>query len=293
MRDSVAGSVMGSEADAQDDSAAGATIADAFSRTAPKYDAFALDHPHLTRMRRKVYEHVERFVPAGSSILELNAGTGTDAVALARRGFRVHATDIAPGMLALARDKVERFGLEGRVSVQDCSFLELGRVEGGPFDAVFSDLGGLNCIDDLRPVVAQLDLVLRPGGVVVWVLMPPICLWELGLVFTGQFRLAFRRLARHGTRAHLEGAHFNVHYFTPSRAAAAFGDGYEILAVEGLSVITPTAESKNLAKRHRDLYRALAWLDDRIAPHAPASGWGDFYILTMRRRTLAPMVVAR
>ena len=297
MRDSVADSISGSVSDAVGgavgDSAVRATIADAFSRTAPKYDAFARDHPHLTRMRHKVYEHVERFVPAGSSILELNAGTGTDAVALARRGFRVHATDIAPGMLALARDKVERFGLEDRVSVQDCSFLELARVEGGPFDAVFSDLGGLNCIDDLRPVVAQLDLVLRPGGVVVWVLMPPICLWELGLAFTGQIRLAFRRLARHGTRAHLEGRHFDVHYFTPERAAAAFGDGYEVLAVEGLSVITPTAESKNLAKRHRDLYRTLAWLDDRIAPHAPASGWGDFYILTLRRRGVAPKVVAR
>jgi ubiquinone/menaquinone biosynthesis C-methylase UbiE len=297
MRDSVADSMSGPVSDAVGgavgDSAVRATIADAFSRTASKYDAFARDHPHLTRMRRKVYEHVERFVPAGSSILELNAGTGTDAVALARRGFRVHATDIAPGMLALARDKVERFGLEDRVSVQDCSFLELARVEGGPFDAVFSDLGGLNCIDDLRPVVAQLDLVLRPGGVVVWVLMPPICLWELGLALTGQFRLALRRLARHGTRAHLEGRHFNVHYFTPARATAAFGDGYEVLAVEGLSVITPTAESKNLAKRHRDLYRTLAWLDDRIAPHAPASGWGDFYILTLRRRTVAPIVVSR
>ncbi|HVA85307.1 MAG TPA: class I SAM-dependent methyltransferase [Candidatus Saccharimonadales bacterium] len=270
-----------------------AAIAEAFSRTAKKYDAFAEDHPHLTRMRRRVYEQLERYVAPGSSILELNAGTGTDAVQLARRGFRVHATDIAPGMLDLARDKVERFDLAGRVSVQECSFLQLDRIEGGQFDAVFSNLGGLNCTADLRPVVAQLDRVLRPGGVVVWVLMPPICLWELGLAFTGQFGLAFRRLARHGTRAHLEGRHFKVHYFTPRRAAAAFGDEYEVLAVEGLSVITPTAESKNLAQRHRDLYRTLAWLDDRIAPHAPASGWGDFYILSVRRRASPPIAAAR
>jgi len=76
-----------------------ATIADAFSRTAEHYDNFADDHPHLTRMREQVYAHVVRHVPAGASILELNAGTGTDAVALARRGYRVHATDIAAGML--------------------------------------------------------------------------------------------------------------------------------------------------------------------------------------------------
>src|SRR5206468_643875 len=35
------------------------TISKAFSRTAKKYDAFAEDHPHLTRMRSKVYAHVE------------------------------------------------------------------------------------------------------------------------------------------------------------------------------------------------------------------------------------------
>ncbi|RME85935.1 MAG: methyltransferase domain-containing protein, partial [Caldilineae bacterium] len=82
------------------------TIAEAFSRTAEKYDSFAEDHPHLTRLRQKVYAHMMRHLPAESHILELNAGTGTDAVALAQRGYRVHATDIAPGMLARAEEKV-------------------------------------------------------------------------------------------------------------------------------------------------------------------------------------------
>ena len=46
------------------------TIAEAFSRTAEKYDSFAEDHPHLTRMRNKVYAHVMRYVPRGAHILE-------------------------------------------------------------------------------------------------------------------------------------------------------------------------------------------------------------------------------
>ncbi len=259
-------------------------IADAFSRTAARYDEFAEDHPHLTRMRRKVYEHFARVVEPGSAVLELNSGTGTDAVQLALRGYRVHATDIAPGMLERGREKVARLGLADRVTVEARSFLDLDEITGGPFDAVFSDLGGLNCTADLRPVIGSLDGVLRPGGVVVWVLMPRICLWELALAFTGQFRLAFRRLSRHGTRAHLEGRFFDVHYFDPSRVIRDFGPEYELLALEGLSVITPTAESKNLAKRHPRVYRALAWLDDRVSPHAPMSGWGDFYILSVRRR---------
>ncbi len=258
------------------------TIAEAFSRTAEKYDSFANDHPNQTRMRNKVYSHVQRLVPAGSRILELNAGTGTDAVELARRGYQVHATDIAPGMLERLQNKVQEFDLGRQITFQQCSFTELNHVEGAPFDAVFSDLGGLNCIPNLSPVIEQLPKVLRPNGTVTWVLMPPVCLWEMAEIFRGHPRLAFRRLARQGTRAHLEGLHFTVYYFTPQKVLQWFGNDYECLAIEGLSVITPTAESKNFAKRYTRLYQTLSWIDDRLASRRPWCGWGDFFILTMR-----------
>lgn len=260
------------------------TIAEAFSRTAEKYDAFALDHPHLTRLRNKVYDHVQRVFPPGARVLELNAGTGIDAVALAQRGYQVHATDISPGMLGRLHGKVTQLGLDGRVTAQQCSFTELAQVQGAPFDAVFSDLGGLNCIPDLASVVADLPKVLRPGGVLTWVLMPPVCLWEMAELLRGNPRLAFRRFSPAGTHSHLEGLHFNVYYFTPQRVLAWFGADYQRLALEGLSVITPTAESKNLAIRFPQLYRALSWFDDRLSPYWPWYGWGDFFILSMRYR---------
>lgn len=257
-------------------------IAEAFSRTAEKYDAFADDHPNQSRMRNKVYAHIQRYIPAGSRILELNAGTGTDAVELARRGYAIHATDIAPGMLKRLHDKVQKLNLSEQITYQQLSFTELDQVEGAPFDAVFSDLGGLNCIPDLSPVIAQLPKVLRPNGLITWVLMPPVCLWEMAEIFRGHPRLAFRRFSRNGTRAHLEGLYFTVYYFTPRKVRQWFGQDYDCLALEGLSVLTPTAESKNFAKRHTLLYQALSWLDDRLASRGPWHGWSDFFIITMR-----------
>lgn len=258
------------------------TVAEAFSRTAAKYDAFSENHPHLARLRQKVYAHFERHALPGGRVLELNAGTGIDAVALALRGFRVHVTDISSGMLARARQKVELLGLQERLSVQECSFDQLGQVDGAPFDIIFSNLGGLNCIPDLRKVIEQLPLVLRPGGVVTWVLMPPVCLWEMAEVLRGNFRLAFRRLRRQGTRSHLEGLYFNVYYYSPGRVRGWFGVEYRFLELEGLSVVTPTAESKNLAKRAPRLYAALARADDFLSRRSPWWGWGDFYILSMK-----------
>ena len=258
------------------------TIAEAFSRTAEKYDSFAEGHPHLTRMRNKVYSHVMRFVPHGARVLELNAGTGTDAVQLAQHGYFVHATDIAPGMLNRLREKVNRLSLHHRVTMEERSFLSLVNVQGSPYDAVFSDLGGLNCIPDLTPVIQQLPKFLKMGGTVTLVLMPHICLWEMAEVFRGKFSLAFRRFSRGSVRANLEGLNFDVYYFSPGQVMQWFGKDFELLALDGLSVLTPTAESKNFAKLHPRLYRALSWLDDRLSPHWPWNGWGDFFILTMK-----------
>jgi ubiquinone/menaquinone biosynthesis C-methylase UbiE len=259
------------------------TIAEAFSRTAEQYDAFAQDHPHLTRIRAKVYRHLERHLPHGARILELNAGTGLDAAELARRGYTVHVTDIAPGMLERARKKADDPLLKDRITIQACSFTELSRIDGAPYDAVFSNLGGLNCSPDLTPVIKQLPQVLKVGGLVVWVLMPPVCLWEMAELFRGHPRLAFRRFAKNGTPTHLEGFHFLVYYFTPLQVVNWFGPAYQCLDIEGLSIFTPTAESKHFPRRHPKLYRALAWLDDRLSRRHPWRGWGDFYSVTLRR----------
>lgn len=256
-------------------------VAEAFSLTAEKYDRFAENHPNLARIRSRVYAHLVNHLDPGARILELNAGTGTDAVHLAKLGFRIHATDIAPGMLDRLRTKVNHLGLHDRVTVQQCSFTELDRIEIGVCDAVFSNLGGLNCIADLHPVIQGLPRVLRPGGLVIWVLMPPICLWELALAFTGNFKVAFRRLSPKA-RAHLEGRHFPIYYFTPSQVIDAFKPGYTLLDIEGLSVFSPPAEIKYFSTRHPTLYRWLCQIDDRLACRRPFYGWGDFFLICLR-----------
>jgi ubiquinone/menaquinone biosynthesis C-methylase UbiE len=257
-------------------------VAEAFSQTSEKYDAFAIDHSHLTRLRNKVYAHLKRFIHGEALILELNAGTGIDAVELARLGYQVHATDIAAGMLACTREKVERLELNDRVTIQEMSYTRLNEVAGGPYDVIFSNLGGLNCIPNLRPVIQQLPSVLKPGGLVTWVLMPPTCLWEMAELLRGHFHLAFRRYAKNGALTHLEGYYFQTYYFTPRQVIDWFGSGYELLDVEGLAVITPTAESKYFPRRHPGLYSALAWIDDRVSAKPPWYGWGDFFIISMR-----------
>jgi hypothetical protein len=180
-------------------------------------------------------------------------------------------------MLERAQAKARDVSLDGRVTVQRCSFLHLEEVTGGPYDGVLSNLGGLNCVPHLRDVSRGLARSVRPGGVAVLVVMPPICLWELAMGMT-------RRLRRGGTVAHLEGRHFPVYYFGARRLARDFAPAFDVVDVSGLSVVTPTAESKGLAVRHPRVYSALARIDDVVSPLWPFSRWGDFSIVVLRRR---------
>ncbi len=256
-------------------------VAEGFSRKAAEYDSFGPAEVNIQRMRQKVYTHMDAFLQPGDRILEINAGTGIDAARFAMRGHRVHAVDIAPGMVAAIAEKVTRLGLQDRLTYDNCSFTDLNcLVENAPYQYVFSNFGGLNCSADLPEVARLISQVLYPGGRLTWVIMPPFCPWDLVHLIHGDFRSAVRRLLPGGTLAHVEGEHFRVHYFSPKHTMEALGKGYRLLRLEGLSVFAPPADRRHFPLRHPGLYRFLTRLDDRLSLRRPFNHWGDFYILT-------------
>ena len=258
-----------------------AQVASAFSRKAALYDAFGHDHANLTRMRQKVYDHVRARHAPGAHLLEINAGTGLDAALLATMGYRLLATDIAPDMVAAIEEKIDRYRLGDRLRAARCSFTALEQLDAGPFDGVFSNSGGLNCIPDLTRVARQLPRLLRPGGLLTWVIMPPICPWELALTVKDP-RVGLRRLRRGGVLANVEGVRFMTYYFSPQQVRRALGPRFVQVHLEGLSVVTPPADNKRFASRHPRLYSTLVRLDDALCDHWPFKNWGDFFIITMR-----------
>jgi demethylmenaquinone methyltransferase/2-methoxy-6-polyprenyl-1,4-benzoquinol methylase len=106
-------------------------------------------------------------------VLDACAGTGLLTLDLARRGAAVTAVDAAPGMLAVARDRLAAAGLPLRTVVADLSNAE-SAVLGGPFEAV--TLGfGLRYFADPGALLRPLRELLVPGGrlVVVEAVRPP------------------------------------------------------------------------------------------------------------------------
>ncbi len=256
-------------------------VAEAFSRQAAVYDSYGPEHVHLARLRAQVIAHLAARVPAGGRILELNAGTGLDALTLVQMGYRVHATDIAPGMLAAIEEKIDRHAVGERLTVQPLDFNGLAAAAGSPFDAVFSNFGGLNCTPNLAGVLGQLPSVLAPGGIATVVVMPRICPWEL-LRAGRDWTTATRRLRPGGVTARVGGLPVATTYYRAGEVRRAFGPRFRPAGQEGLALLTPPADNQSFARRRPRLYRLLAWLDERLRRRPLLRGWGDFFILSMR-----------
>ena len=83
-------------------------------------------------------------------ILEINCGTGDDAIKMAAMGHTITATDASASMIQKAKEKMNRSSNPSAVEFIICPFDQLENVFAyEKFDLVFSNFGGLNCIDKI------------------------------------------------------------------------------------------------------------------------------------------------
>ena len=259
--------------------------AEAFSKQAPVFDALYNADTIIQYKRKRVRNHVEQFIRPQSQVLELNAGTGEDAVYFAGNGHRVHATDISTGMQQQLIHKIKEQPAATNISYEVCSFTELEALQNqGPYDYIFSNFAGLNCTGRLEKVLDSLQYLLKPGGFVTLVILPKFCLWEVLLLFKGKFKTAFRRFAgRKGARAHIEGEYFRCWYYNPSFIRKRLKTSFRVKSLEGLCTIVPPSYIENFAVKHPSLYSRLEKKENWLKNKWPWKVMGDYYIITLQR----------
>lgn len=93
--------------------------------------------------------------------LDVGAGTGRHALALAQQGVAVVAVDQSPDMLAVARGKAARAGLD--IDFRIGSLEDRLPVEDDQFDILVCALT-LSHVSDIEHAVEECARVVRPGG---------------------------------------------------------------------------------------------------------------------------------
>ncbi|HCW06626.1 MAG TPA: hypothetical protein DGG95_04585 [Cytophagales bacterium] len=257
------------------------SINKAFSKQSIHFDQDDEANPVLQTWRKRVYHHVDQFVKPGSKILELNAGTGIDAIHFAKQGHTVHATDLSDGMVAAINKKIVTQGLSNKISVQQLSFQDIHQIK-EKFDVVFSNFGGINCCDDLTKITKHLPLLLNSNALVIWVIMPRVAPWEWLWFFKGKFKMAFRRFSTQGVQAKLEGEVFTTFYYSLREIKNAFADHFEFLRSEALGAFSPPPGSERFISNFPGALKGMNRLDHWLSNVFPFNRWGDHIIVTFR-----------
>jgi len=258
----------------------------AFSKQSAVFDELYSSNLIIQYKRKRVRDHVSRFIRPGSKILELNAGTGDDAIWFAAHGHHVHATDISKGMQERLIEKVSRNKLQSKITWELCSFTELQNLnDKGPYDLIFSNFAGLNCTGDLNKVLGSFSALLNPGGIVTLVILPKFCLWETMMAVKGEFKTAFRRFfSGKGVKAQIDGEYFTCWYYNPSFITKSMKNSFDVLSIEGLCTLVPPSYLENFPNKRPSFFNWLKEKEGKWKSKWPWKSIGDYYIISLKKK---------
>jgi len=255
--------------------------------TRPAFDALAAGYDdsftqtHIGRlMRAAVWSRIDhRFLP-GHRVLELNCGTGEDAVHLAKRCIAVLATDISPEMVRIALAKTAHYGLTSLVDVRRLSWEELDTLDEPLFDGFLSNFGGINCVQDIASVIPSLARCLKFGAVGFICAMGPYSVWEwIWFLLHADPHRAFRRLTRGG----VNWRGIRVRYPSIDDLTRVLSPALRVRSVTALGVLLPPPFAESLAARFPAAIGMLNRCERRFETLPLLSRLADHYVLEFER----------
>ena len=263
----------------------------AFDAVADGYDGSFSDTAVGKAQRTRVWHFLDRLLgeKTVTNVLECNCGTGVDAVWLAERGLQITATDASPEMVRITRQKAETRGLNIRTAVCTLQQMHLaGEVAASaPYDLVFSDFGGLNCLspDEIKKWNVDLQKIMTPDAQLVLVVMSRFSWWEtLYFLMKLKPRTAFRRWSRKAVQARLDAdTTVPTWYYGPGELASLL-PGFRLKKSCPVGFWLPPSYLDPFFRKRPRWLGMLKWLETKSA-----AGWlapaADHYFLLLERKS--------
>ncbi len=259
----------------------------AFDQIAEEYDAGFVNTATGRMQREIVWIYLERLIGKREklNILELNCGTGEDAIWLASMGHNVVATDASEKMLDVARSKVNDSGFKHRISF---ALLDISNPESYPrntiFDLVFSNFGGFNCISpkSLQEAIPAIAGLLNPNGRLLAVIMSKFCLWEsFYFLLKGKFSEAFRRNRTKSLAVMIGNKSVETWYYSTSDIKRVSNDNFRIIKKRPLGIFLPPSYLDDFFKKRPKMLQVLNRIEKMCSNISPAASFADHYIIEM------------
>jgi ubiquinone/menaquinone biosynthesis C-methylase UbiE len=238
----------------------------AFNTMAKDYDN------HFTRsligrsQRDAVWTILARTFRSGDHILEVNCGTGEDAIFLSRKGITVVACDASDRMIEVAR---KRQAIEVPLAPIQFHLLPTEHLADlhpeTKFDGAFSNFSGLNCVHDLQRAASDLASLVKPGCPLLLCMSTRFCVSEmLWFVLHGNLRKAFRRCSGH-TAAKVDTFTIDVYYPTVRKLRKLFSPNFVMRSCTGIGIVVPPSYVEPSIRRYPGLIGFLRSIDKTIS----------------------------
>lgn len=259
-----------------------------FDSVAKSYDENFLKTEIGQMQRKRVWNYLDSILPGQTlNILELNCGTGEDAIWLAKKGHKVTATDISEKMLEVAKNKIIMSGVSEKIEIQKTDINKLAEFEfDHPFDIVFSNFGGLNCLNqnELKQLSENLKKVLMPSGRFVSVIMPDFCFIEsVYMLLKFRFSDILRRKKTQHVR--LNGSMVNTYYYNPKYFYSFFKKDFNLINKIGVGFAIPPSYLNNFFKEKNYILKLMYSIENIFGNIFFASSVSDHFLidLTLKR----------
>lgn len=259
-----------------------------FDHIASAYDSVFTRSTIGQLQRKRVWGYIEQIIPQlkGFEMLELNCGTGEDALLFGERGFNIVATDISQEMLKVTQKKAEQFSMQHRISSH---YLDLDSFNetlfDKKFDLVFSNFGGLNCInpESFRKLLENLPAILNPGGRFIGVIMPKFCAWEtVFFLLRLKFKKAFRRLTSKEVITDLQGVSLKTWYYQPGQVTRWSKEKFKVIAVRPIGVALPPSYLETFFSLRKRWLLRLNKIEKKFNHNSLFAGMSDHFVIDLQ-----------
>ena len=256
-----------------------------FDTAASGYDK-SFTHTEVGKMQRqRVYSYLEPYLGNSNTldILELNCGTGEDALFMAKNGHRILATDLSPEMLSTARGKSEGIS---NIQFQLLNINDLDQLDASDkYDIIFSNFGGLNCIapDQFQDFFSNARTKLKKGGKIILVIMSKSCLWEQFFYLAkGNRAKAYRRNSDKGLPVVVGESEVMTWYYNPNNILGYADNAFKKILLRPIGILIPPSYLNAFFKRNKRLLKALSWLENTICNFGFLSPYADHYLIIFK-----------
>jgi len=253
-----------------------------FDNYAQQYDDHFTFSPVGLMQRHAVYSILIPLLNSKSSVLEINCGTGSDALEISKYTKNVLATDASSKMIEQCQFKKKD---SENISFKVLPIQDLNEdIENSNF--IFSNFGGLNCLspDDFSEFANKCQLLLSPQADLFFVIMGRKCIWErMYFKLKGDSLKAKRRDSNVGVESLINGLEFKTWYYSPKEITDLFGSKFKMIHTSGVGLFVPPSYLNPFFSNKKFLLKLLNGLDKLFCKFSRTANYADHFIIHLKK----------